>query len=354
MGQIRTLIVDDHPLVRRALFDLLGGAEALEVVGEASNGNEAILIATAVKPDVVLMDLHMPECDGVEATERLQTQVPETKVLMLTISENEEDLFAAIKAGARGYVLKNEEPAMILQAVQYVALGGIMVSPQMAVRLSKELGRDGPEVALSVLNAREENIVKLLAHGANDEEIAKRLNVRETWVGLLLSNIMQRLELGDRASLATYAIRSGLVEQDQVEAPGSVEPEPVPERVPEGEQSVAVAQESQDPPDGLVTPPDADESPGVVGMVELVISPPLQPIQVLKLHKWLGEVLEGQLSEVHPSWGGDTILEIDIRRSSPLVRLLSEMPLVAEVTEEESEDGVEGGPARFRLALNPI
>ena len=188
MERIRTLIVDDHPLVRRALVDVIEGTDALEVVGEASNGDEAAEISKALRPDVVLMDLHMPLCDGVEATERLQTEVPETKVLMLTISAKEEDLFAAVKAGARGYILKNEEPEMILQAIQYVAFGGIIVSPEMAARLSKELGSDAPQVTAPALSPRETNILRLLANDASDEEIAKRLDVRETWIGFLLSN----------------------------------------------------------------------------------------------------------------------------------------------------------------------
>ena len=378
--RIRTLIVDDHPLVRRALFDVLGGADFVKVVGEASNGNEATEISKAVKPDVVLMDLHMPQCDGVEATERLQSELPETKVLMLTVSEKEKDLFAAIKAGARGYMLKNEEPEMILQAIQYVARGGIIVSPEMAAHLSKELGEDGPQATDPALSCREEQILELLAHGADDAKLAKTLNFRETWIRFLLSNIMQKLGLDDRSDVVTYATRYDLVNRDQVggpEAPsGDVENEPVSERDQTEGDGVVLAQERRDSDNGPVDPPVEVEPQSVMGMVELVISPPLEPIQLLKLHKWLGDVVDGRLMEVHPSWGSDTVLEIDIRRLSPLVRLLEEMPLVAEVTEEpyeeeehenevqvgeeeqhqevQAEQAEEQAPKRFRLVLNPI
>ena len=353
MEQIKTLIVDDHPLVRRALFDVLTGTDVIRVMGDASNGNEATEIAMLVRPDVVLMDLHMPQCDGVEATARLQTELPGTKVLILTISDREDDLFAAIKAGARGYILKNEEPEMILQAIQYVARGGIMVSPEMAAKLSKELGPDEPRLTGLTLTSREEQMLKLLAQGASDGDVAKQLNVRETWVQFLLSNIMQKLVLDDRKDVVAHATRTDQGIGDQVdgsEVPSvGVESESVSEGEQTGEDDLVDDQERGEADAELVGPSGTDGSQDVMGRVELVISPPLEPIQVLRLHKWLGDEVFGQLSEVHPSWEGDTLLEINIMRPSPLVRLLGEMPLVTEVAEEPQEEGA--GFIRLRLVL---
>ena len=135
MEQITVLVVDDHKLIRRGLADILREAESLEMVGEASDGEEAIETASELKPDVVLMDLHMPRCTGVEATARLKTALPETKVLVLTVSEAEEDLVGALKAGARGYILKSEDPELLVQAIHYVFRGGVMISPSMEVKL---------------------------------------------------------------------------------------------------------------------------------------------------------------------------------------------------------------------------
>ena len=365
MERIKTLIVDDHPLVRRALVELVGEAEALEVVGEASNGDEATAISNAIKPDLVLMDLHMPRCDGVEATGRLQAELPKTRVLILTVSEKEEDLFAAVKAGARGYILKNSEPEMILQAIQYVARGGIVVSPEMAARLSNELGGDEPRSKETTLTSREENILKLLALGESDEEIAARLDVRESWIGFLLSNIMQKLGVNDRTEVVDYANRSLSRDGDKdgatVATSEGDETEPVPARVTQGEEAAVLAHEPREVGTGPADPPVAAEGNTVMGMVELVISPPLEPIQVLKLHKWLADVVDGHLWEVHPSLRGDTVVQINIRRPSPLVRLLQEMPLVAEVTEEpyeepyeEEQDAEQAPPRRVRLVLEPV
>ncbi len=135
MEQITVFVVDDHALIRRGLADILREAENLEMVGEASDGQEAIETASVLKPDVILMDLHMPRCDGAEATARLKAALPETKTLILTVSEAEEDLVEALKLGARGYILKSEDPELLVQAIHYVFRGGVMISPSMEVKL---------------------------------------------------------------------------------------------------------------------------------------------------------------------------------------------------------------------------
>jgi len=138
MSKIRVLIADDNIQYRWALIEALSSTDTFQVLDEASNGNEAVEKAIALKPQVVLMDLHMPECNGVEATRRLQAEMPDVKVLVNTVSEKEKDLVDALKAGAKGYMLKSENPEMIAEAILYVAQGGIIVSPSMAATLLRE------------------------------------------------------------------------------------------------------------------------------------------------------------------------------------------------------------------------
>ena len=130
MDQTKLLIVGDHAIFRLGMKQFLSDNKPFQVVGEASDGNMAVEMARALKPDLVLMDLWMPNCDGVEATYRLQAEMPEINVLVLTVSEDEPDLFGAIKAGARGYLLKDDEPENIVQGIQYVAQGGVIISPR--------------------------------------------------------------------------------------------------------------------------------------------------------------------------------------------------------------------------------
>ena len=135
MDKIKVLIVDDHIRLRRVMKDLLGAVESIEVVGVASDGNEGVEQAKATSPDVILMDLYMPNCNGVEATRRLEVDLPSAKVLMLTVSDQERDLADAIKAGARGYVLKDEDLDVIVKAIHYVFEGGVAVAPSASRKL---------------------------------------------------------------------------------------------------------------------------------------------------------------------------------------------------------------------------
>ena len=144
IDKVKVLVVDNHIQFRWGMLEVLAREETLEVVEEASDGNEAIEKAKAVKPHVVLMDLNMPNCDGVEATRRLQAELPETNVLMLTVSESGTDLVDALKAGARGYLLKHEKPEQIIQAKHYITRGGLLISPSMITKLQKELGDRQP------------------------------------------------------------------------------------------------------------------------------------------------------------------------------------------------------------------
>ena len=143
VSPIDVLIADDSTLIRRGLVEVLGAEESLKIVGEAADGNEAVEKALVLKPHIVLMDLNMPNCGGVEATRRLQLEMPEVNIVMFTVSDAEADLVSALKAGARGYLLKSEEPQQIIQAIHYVTHGGILVSSSMAVKLLAEFKSQG-------------------------------------------------------------------------------------------------------------------------------------------------------------------------------------------------------------------
>ena len=146
MERIKVLIVDDHALIRKGLRELLSIEETLEVVGDVADGDEAVKTAKLLKPHLVLMDLRMPRCNGIEATRRLQAEMPEVRVLINTGSEEEADLSAAIESGAKGYILKTDQPALLANAIQYVVHGGIMVAPSMTAKLMPELEVEQPGV----------------------------------------------------------------------------------------------------------------------------------------------------------------------------------------------------------------
>ncbi len=138
MDSVKVLVVDDHTLFRRGIAAVLADHESLEVVGEALDGLEAIEKAKKIAPDVILMDLNMPNCSGLEATQALQTEMPQVNILVLTVSDKESDLFAAIKFGAKGYILKNTEPEELIHAIFHIAQGGVIISPLMATKLLTE------------------------------------------------------------------------------------------------------------------------------------------------------------------------------------------------------------------------
>lgn len=220
MEGIRVLLVDDHPLFRRGVIAVLAGQEKMQVAGEASDGLEAIQKAKELNPDVVLMDLMMPNYSGLEATAALQTEMPQANILILSVSDREADLFAAIKAGAKGYILKNAEPEELIQAIIHIAKGGVIVSPLMATKLLSEFKNFRAEVKTesahedAVLSPREEEVLQLVSRGATNKEIALSLFISENTVKTHLSNIMDKLHLANRSQAAAYAIKAGLGRQE--------------------------------------------------------------------------------------------------------------------------------------------
>ena len=206
MEPIRVLVVDDHSLFRRGVTAVISTQPEMKVVAEAANGREAIKVAKEVHPDVVLMDLSMPEMGGLEATRHLLKEIPETNVLILTMSDKDDDLFDAIKAGAKGYLLKEANSEEMIRAITHVAEGGVIISPTMAPKLLSEIGTKtkpaGPEV--SVLSSREVEIVQLIAEKLTDKEIAEKLFISLNTTKTHLKNILAKLHLKSRTQVTAY------------------------------------------------------------------------------------------------------------------------------------------------------
>ncbi len=216
METISVLVVDDHPLFRQGVIAVIGAQPNMKVVAEAADGREAVKAVKEFRPNIVLMDLSMPEMGGVEATRRLLKELPETNVLMLTISDNDEDLFNAIRAGANGYLLKGADPEELVRAITHVAEGGVIISATMAPKLLSEIGTEtkpsGTEA--SVLSPRETEILQLIADGLTDKEIADTLFISLNTAKTHLKNILAKLHLKSRVQIATYEARGRAVPEN--------------------------------------------------------------------------------------------------------------------------------------------
>lgn len=217
MKPIRILIVDDHTLFRSGIKLALQRHEGFEVVGEAGDGLEGIKRAKQLKPDVVLLDLHMPGTGGLEALRVLAEDVPETQVIMLTVSEDAEDLLETLRAGARGYLLKNIDTEFFIESIQRVARGESVMSPQIAHKLADSL-RAPPKESTAVtatspakLSPREREIIVMLAHGASNKEIARVLNLSESTIKIHVQGILRKLNIAKRVQAAVYAVEHGLI-----------------------------------------------------------------------------------------------------------------------------------------------
>ena len=213
---MRVLIADDHPLFRDGLRSLLE-ARGIDVIGEAANGREAVELARQLKPDIVLMDLTMPEVDGLTATRILATELPEVKVVVLTASDDEADLFEAIKSGAYGYLLKNLETDEFFRALEAVQAGVPVFTPRLGRHVLKEFGRgEVRRTEETTLTERERELLELLVQGVtSNRELAQRLFISENTVKYHLRNIMSKLHLENRAQVIAYALRTGLVRTHQ-------------------------------------------------------------------------------------------------------------------------------------------
>jgi two-component system nitrate/nitrite response regulator NarL len=214
---IRIVLVDDHSLFRSGIRLLLGRDSGFEVVGEAGDASEGIKAVSRLKPDVVLLDLHMPGMSGIEAAGLIAAETPDSHVLMLTVSEEGEDLLAALRAGACGYLVKNIEAEALVAAVRSAAAGESVISPQMmgkllagvreqpVMQLAHQPGHEGER-----LTPREGEILGLIAHGKSNKEIARALDVAESTVKIHVQNLLRKLGLASRVQAAVYAVERGL------------------------------------------------------------------------------------------------------------------------------------------------
>jgi DNA-binding NarL/FixJ family response regulator len=213
MKVIRALVVDDHPLFRKGVASLLRHADGFTVVAEAQDGREAVAKARALAPDVVLIDIYMPVMDGLEATRRIKAALPATQIIVLTVSEDDQNVFAALEAGAQGYLLKSVEPDELFRTVRGVVHGEAFVNPSMAAKILTGFAR--PAAALRQgaavgLSPREREVLGLLTHGAVNKEIATTLHIAENTVKNHVKSIMEKLHVENRVQAVARALREGL------------------------------------------------------------------------------------------------------------------------------------------------
>jgi NarL family two-component system response regulator LiaR len=210
---IRVLIADDHPVVRQGLRGFLETFTGIEVVAEAENGAQVVALACEHVPDVILMDLLMPEMDGVEAIDRIVVFSPTTRIIVLTSYTEDEYLFPAMRAGALGYLLKDVEPEELVSAIRAAVRGHATLHPSVAARLVRGLNHPG-DTSLADLSERELDVLRLIARGMSNKEIAEALTIAEGTVKSHVSNILSKLHLAHRTQAALYALKRKLVPLD--------------------------------------------------------------------------------------------------------------------------------------------
>lgn len=215
MSEVRVLLADDHSLFRSGIASLLRSRQGISVVGEASDGADAIAQARELKPDLILMDIHMPKCSGLEAVQAIKRELPQVRIVMLTVSDDDQDLFAAIRNGADGYLLKTIDPMELYDMIAKVHQGEAPISGAMAIKILHELRQmkqqgsqssDGEE-----LTAREVEILECVVLGQSNNAIAKSLDITENTVKIHLRNILEKLHLQNRIQAAIYAVHQRIV-----------------------------------------------------------------------------------------------------------------------------------------------
>ncbi len=224
-GVIRVVVADDHPVVREGFSAIVDLEDDIQVVGQAADGLEAVRLAHQLRPDVVLMDLVMPQLDGVKAIEEIRESLPGTHVLILTTYADDEYILAGIQAGARGYLLKDALPEELVRAIRIVARGGSLLQPAVAAKVMDKLtalmggeekgGLAGTAEDIPQLTARELEILGLLAAGARNRDLAEKLYISERTVKVHIANLMDKLEARTRSEAVARAIKLGLLEPDR-------------------------------------------------------------------------------------------------------------------------------------------
>jgi two-component system NarL family response regulator len=214
--KIRVLIADDQAMARMGLAALLGTEDDIELVGEAHDGEQAIALVADLVPDLVLMDVRMPKLGGIEAARRINAEQPATKIVMLTNSDEEEDVFEAIKAGASGYLLKDIDPGEVPPAIRQIQEGHSLLSPAIASKLVSEFAaiskRSDERASRPTLTDRELEVLRLAADGLTNRQIGRRLQISENTVKNHIRNILEKLHLHSRMEAVLYAVREELID----------------------------------------------------------------------------------------------------------------------------------------------
>lgn len=217
-GKISVLLCDDHELFRQGVSAILGSSPDIEVIGQAGNGQLAIDFCNSREPDVILMDINMPVCSGLEATRVIKEQHPNVQVLILTVSSAEESLFEAVKYGASGYVLKNANPKTVIESIVRVHNGEPVIPSDLAVQIITEFSKPKPASAktdVDALTDRELEVLRKLSTGATNREIAQVLYISENTVRNHVRNILEKLHLTNRVQAAAYALREGYTDENK-------------------------------------------------------------------------------------------------------------------------------------------
>ncbi|MCB0194595.1 MAG: response regulator transcription factor [Anaerolineae bacterium] len=218
MEKLRILLVDDHVLFRKGIASLIANRQDLTVVGEAEDGIEAVRVARQTLPDIILMDVNMPRQNGLETVKVLKGEMPHINIVMLTVSDNDNDLFKAIKYGAKGYLLKNLEPQQLYDMLDKVRNGEAAISGAMAAKILQEFRQpekteENESDGVDELTAREVEVLELVVTGATNKEIADELSITENTVKIHLRNILEKLHVKNRIQAAVHAVREGLIEK---------------------------------------------------------------------------------------------------------------------------------------------
>lgn len=211
MSRIRLVVVDDHALFRRGLVGLLEEMTDFVVVGEASNGQDALPVVEKAKPDLVLLDINMPVMDGIQTLTELRKAHPDQKVLMLTISQNDDDLIGAIVAGANGYVLKNTEPDVLRNTIVQVVAGNSVLSPEVTAKVLHAVRRSQTDRSRGLLSEREVEVLKCLARGQTTAQIANGLFISENTVKTHIRHILEKMEVNNRAEAVARAAQLDMI-----------------------------------------------------------------------------------------------------------------------------------------------
>ncbi len=207
MTHVRVIIADDHPIVREGLQAVISDQPDMVVVGQASTGAEAVVLALTHRPDVVLMDLRMPEMNGVDAIVAIRAQWPDAHVIVLTTYDGDEDIYRALQAGARGYLLKDTPRADLLEAIRAVARGQTRIPPEVATRLVERIGAPA-------ITEREIDVLRLMAQGRSNKQIGAQLHISEGTVKFHVNNILGKLQAEDRTQAVTVALQRGIIHLD--------------------------------------------------------------------------------------------------------------------------------------------